>query len=182
MHEVVHLRSVGLDDEVVLARDDVRRGDAVERGDVVASLLGVSRVDLHHNERPSHGSTFHGSEQKPSPIAGRRRCRRPNGLGVADPKRSVERPADPPARCPVCTAAYDSVSRHAERDGLVVNLRANERYARVCFDPVTVDGGARVDFYHHTHEQAGRARDAPESAVVPAAAGEGEWDADDGGQ
>jgi len=80
----------------------------------------------------------------------------------------VERPDDPPARCPVCRATYESVSRHAERDGLVVNLRANERYARVCFDPVTVDGSARVDFYHHTHEQATRGGQTPESDVVAA--------------
>lgn len=63
-----------------------------------------------------------------------------------------------------------------------MNLRANERYARVCFDPVAVDGGARVDFYHHTHAQAGRVRDPPESAVVPAAAGEAEGGVDDGGE
>jgi len=78
----------------------------------------------------------------------------------------VERPADPPARCPVCGAGYDAVSRHAERDGLVVNLRENQRYARVCFDPVTVEASARVDFYHHTHEQAARGSDPPESRVT----------------
>lgn len=76
----------------------------------------------------------------------------------------MERPADPPDRCPVCGAAYESVSRHAERDGLVVNLRPNRRYARVCFDPVTVGTSARVDFYHHTHEQA--AGEAPPESVV----------------
>jgi hypothetical protein len=80
----------------------------------------------------------------------------------------VERPTDPPARCPVCRAAYDSVSRHAERDGLVVNLRENARYARVCFDPVTVESTARVDFYHHTHEQAAAGEAPPESTVVGA--------------
>ena len=78
----------------------------------------------------------------------------------------MERPADPPARCPVCGTDYESVSRHAERDGLVVNLRENRRYARVCFDPVTVGASARVDFYHHTHEQAARGSDPPESHVV----------------
>lgn len=80
----------------------------------------------------------------------------------------MERPADPPARCPVCDTAYDSVSRHGEDDGLVVNLRANRRYARVCFDPVTVGGATRVDFYHHTHTQAGRSEPPPEPTVLPA--------------
>ena len=63
----------------------------------------------------------------------------------------MEQPTDPPERCPVCDTAYDSVSRH--EDGLVVALRENERYGRVCFDPVSVAGKACVDFYHHTHEQ-----------------------------
>ncbi|QCC47746.1 hypothetical protein [Halobellus limi] len=61
-------------------------------------------------------------------------------------------PDDSPANCPVCGADYDSVSEHAA--GLMVNLLDNERYRRVCFDPVLVDGEARVRFYHHTHEQA----------------------------
>ena len=60
-------------------------------------------------------------------------------------------PDDAPARCPVCEAEYDSVSEHDA--GLLVNLLDNERYRRVCFDPVLVDGEARVRFYHHTHEQ-----------------------------
>ncbi|RLM59192.1 hypothetical protein DVK02_00085 [Halobellus sp. Atlit-31R] len=60
-------------------------------------------------------------------------------------------PDDAPVRCPVCERAYDSVSEHD--DGLLVNLLDNERYRRVCFDPVLVDGEARVRFYHHTHEQ-----------------------------
>lgn len=68
----------------------------------------------------------------------------------------MEVPDDVPECCPVCGAAYDSVSRHA--DGLMVSLQSTERYARVCFEPVTVDGAdgptARIDFYHHTHEQA----------------------------
>jgi hypothetical protein len=61
-------------------------------------------------------------------------------------------PDDSPANCPVCEADYDSVSEHAA--GLMVNLLDNERYRRVCFDPVLVDDEARVRFYHHTHEQA----------------------------
>lgn len=65
----------------------------------------------------------------------------------------MERPVDSPTRCPVCDAAYDSVSRH--ESGLMVALRENQRYGRVCFDPVSVDGAARIDFYHHTHEQCG---------------------------
>ncbi|MFB6252929.1 MAG: hypothetical protein ABEI27_14800 [Halobellus sp.] len=60
-------------------------------------------------------------------------------------------PDDAPDRCPVCETAYDSVSEHDA--GLLVNLIENERYRRVCFDPVLVEGEARVYFYHHTHEQ-----------------------------
>lgn len=66
----------------------------------------------------------------------------------------MDHPTDPPARCPVCESAYDSVSRHA--NGLMVALRENERYGRVCFDPASVDGEACLDFYHHTHAQCGR--------------------------
>jgi hypothetical protein len=85
-------------------------------------------------------------------------------------------PADAPESCPVCEAAYDSVSVHDA--GLMVNLLDNDRYRRVCFEPVaasdpTTAGGpdrvegdaaggapdprALVRFYHHTHDQtAGR--------------------------
>jgi len=60
-------------------------------------------------------------------------------------------PDDAPADCPVCGDGYDSVSEHDA--GLMVNLLDNQRYRRVCFDPVGVDGDPRVRFYHHTHEQ-----------------------------
>jgi hypothetical protein len=53
-------------------------------------------------------------------------------------------------RCPICGAAYDSVSVHGT--GLMVNLLDNERYRRVCFDPVD-ENGPRIRFYHHTHAQ-----------------------------
>ena len=62
-------------------------------------------------------------------------------------------PADAPETCPVCEVPYDSVSRHDA--GLMVNLLDNDRYRRVCFEPVSVDGVAHVRFYHHTHEQVG---------------------------
>jgi hypothetical protein len=62
-------------------------------------------------------------------------------------------PEDAPGVCPVCEAAYDSVSRHDA--GLLVNLLDNERYRRVCFEPVSHDGTAHVRFYHHTHAQVG---------------------------
>ena len=63
-------------------------------------------------------------------------------------------PREPPATCPTCGAAYDSVSVHDA--GLLVNLLDNERYRRVCFEPVAGDDGeALVEFYHHTHEQVG---------------------------
>jgi len=74
-------------------------------------------------------------------------------------------PDDPPANCPVCDAAYDSVSVHAA--GVTVNLLDNERYRRVCFAPVAdTEGSPEVSFYHHTHEQVGAGdesaeRDAP---------------------
>jgi hypothetical protein len=60
-------------------------------------------------------------------------------------------PADAPDRCPVCAAAYDSVSLHDA--GLLVNLLDNERYRRVCFEPVARGGDPMVRFYHHTHGQ-----------------------------
>ncbi|WP_311173680.1 hypothetical protein [Halobellus ordinarius] len=60
-------------------------------------------------------------------------------------------PDDAPELCPVCETAYDSISEH--EGGLAVNLLDNERYRRVCFDPVLVDGSAWVRFYHHTHGQ-----------------------------
>jgi len=61
-------------------------------------------------------------------------------------------PSDPPDLCPVCETAYESVSEHST--GLMVGLDRNEEYRRVCFEPHTVDGEARIRFYHHTHEQA----------------------------
>lgn len=55
--------------------------------------------------------------------------------------------------CPVCDVAYDSVSVHDA--GLLVNLLDNERYRRVCFEPIAAtDGTPLVRFYHHTHDQA----------------------------
>jgi hypothetical protein len=65
----------------------------------------------------------------------------------------MEVPADPPANCPVCETAFDSVSVHEE--GVMVNLLDNERYQRVCFAPVSDAGDPALDCYHHTHEQAG---------------------------
>lgn len=61
-------------------------------------------------------------------------------------------PTDAPSTCPVCETAYDSVSIHEA--GLMVNLLENDRYRRVCFEPVSHEGTAMVRFYHHTHEQA----------------------------
>jgi hypothetical protein len=58
-----------------------------------------------------------------------------------------------PVRCPVCGADFESVSVHDE--GLLVNLLDNERFRRVCFEPVSdEDGTPLVRFFHHTHEQA----------------------------
>jgi hypothetical protein len=72
----------------------------------------------------------------------------------------MEVPSDPPERCPVCDAAYDSVSVH--ETGLMVNLRDNERYRRVCFAPRRRDGSPAVAFYHHTHAQVREDRRAPD--------------------
>ncbi|RDZ46094.1 hypothetical protein C5B91_03260 [Haloferax sp. Atlit-10N] len=58
-----------------------------------------------------------------------------------------------PVLCPVCSTPYDSVSLHDR--GLLVNLLDNERYRRVCFEPVERDGRPHVRFFHHTHEQVG---------------------------
>lgn len=62
-------------------------------------------------------------------------------------------PEDPPGACPVCGRPYDSVSRHA--GGLLVNLRENDRYRRVCATPVADGGDPAIDFFHHTHAQSG---------------------------
>ena len=63
----------------------------------------------------------------------------------------MEVPSDPPERCPACGAPHDSVSVH--ETGLMVNMRDNERYRRVCFTPVERDGEPAIAFYHHTHAQ-----------------------------
>ncbi|MFB6157354.1 MAG: hypothetical protein ABEJ34_05890 [Haloferacaceae archaeon] len=63
----------------------------------------------------------------------------------------MEVPDDPPSVCPVCEAAYDTVSVH--HDGLMVNLRESERYRRVCLEPVEHESEAAAEFYHHTHAQ-----------------------------
>lgn len=43
-------------------------------------------------------------------------------------------PPDPPDDCPVCGEPYHSVTDHA--GGLMVNLAPNERFDRVCLQPV----------------------------------------------
>lgn len=70
-------------------------------------------------------------------------------------------PNDIPEDCPVCAAPYESVSRH--EGGLMVNMRTNERYRRVCFAPHDAGGTPTVDFYHHTHAQVRDRRHAAES-------------------
>ncbi|MFC7028147.1 hypothetical protein ACFQJ5_12010 [Halomicroarcula sp. GCM10025324] len=73
---------------------------------------------------------------------------------------------DGPVRCPVCGADFESVSVHDE--GLMVNLLDNERFRRVCFQPVSDDDGAPlVRFFHHTHEQAGTASPGEVGGRVP---------------
>ncbi|KAB1188978.1 hypothetical protein GJR98_13390 [Haloferax sp. MBLA0077] len=67
--------------------------------------------------------------------------------------RQFDTDSETPARCPVCSTPYDSVSVHDR--GLLVNLLDNARYRRVCFEPVERDGRPHVRFFHHTHEQVG---------------------------
>lgn len=64
----------------------------------------------------------------------------------------MEVPDHAPPHCPVCDTAWESVSVHEE--GLMVALQDNERYRRVCFEPVETNDTARIRFYHHTHAQA----------------------------
>jgi hypothetical protein len=72
-------------------------------------------------------------------------------------------PTDAPHVCPVCEASYESISRHDA--GLLVNLLDNERYRRVCFEPVSHEGHPHVRFYHHTHEQVDAAATEPTGGV-----------------
>ena len=65
-----------------------------------------------------------------------------------------------PVICPVCGTDFESVSVHDE--GVMVNLLDNDRYQRVCFQPVSDDETPLLRFFHHTHEQAGT--DPPGSA------------------
>ena len=75
--------------------------------------------------------------------------------------RAAERddPAEP-VICPVCGADFESVSLHDE--GLMVNMRENDRYRRVCLEPVGDGNTPCIRFFHHTHEQVGT--DSPGSA------------------
>jgi hypothetical protein len=90
---------------------------------------------------------------------------------VTDPDRpadteATEPESDGPVRCPVCGAGFESVSVHDE--GLMVNLLDNERFRRVCFQPVSDDGGTPlVRFFHHTHEQAGTGQPGTRGGRVP---------------
>lgn len=61
----------------------------------------------------------------------------------------AEIPDNAPSTCPVCDRSFESVSVHS--DGLMVNLRENERFQRVCFYPDRHDGVSSVYFYHHSH-------------------------------
>jgi hypothetical protein len=78
----------------------------------------------------------------------------------------MEVPTDPPDRCPVCGAGYDSVSLH--ESGLMVNMRDNERYRRVCLAPRDADGAPAIEFYHHTHAQVREGRRSSDAPVADA--------------
>jgi len=74
-------------------------------------------------------------------------------------------PDDAPAECPVCHTDYESVSVHYE--GVAVNLLENERYRRICFEPVDGDDGPLLRFYHHNHEQVGTGKPGTPGGRVP---------------
>lgn len=60
-----------------------------------------------------------------------------------------------PVICPVCGADFESLSVHDE--GVMVNLLDDDRYQRVCFQPVSDDEDRPLlRFFHHTHDEAGR--------------------------
>lgn len=61
--------------------------------------------------------------------------------------------SEEPVICPVCGTDFESVSVHDE--GVMVNLLDNDRYQRVCFQPVSDDDTPLLRFFHHTHEQTG---------------------------
>ncbi|PSQ18285.1 hypothetical protein BRD00_05315 [Halobacteriales archaeon QS_8_69_26] len=65
----------------------------------------------------------------------------------------VEVPDDAPPARPARGDDYDSVSAHD--DGLVIAPNDNDRYRRVCVDPVAGEEGPRLYFCHHTHEGTG---------------------------
>lgn len=80
---------------------------------------------------------------------------------------SEEQPPETgPVRCPVCGADFESVSVHDE--GLMVNLVDNERFRRVCLQPISdEDGTPLVRFFHHTHDQAGTGEPGTVGGRVP---------------
>ena len=84
-----------------------------------------------------------------------------DGSGADESARATgdEGPTEP-VICTVCGAAFESVSVHDE--GLMVNMRDNDRYQRVCLEPVGDGDTPLIRFFHHTHEQAGT--DQPGSA------------------
>lgn len=78
--------------------------------------------------------------------------------------------ADRPVVCPVCGADFESVSVHDE--GVMVNLLDNDRFQRVCFQPVSDDEGPRWSAFSITHTNrpepgspARRADEFPETAA-----------------
>ncbi|WP_254274214.1 hypothetical protein [Halomicroarcula marina] len=74
--------------------------------------------------------------------------------------------ADAPVICPVCGTDFESVSLHDE--GVMVNLLDNERFQRVCFEPVRDDEGTPLlRFFHHTHDQAGTAPPGSAGGRIP---------------
>ena|GEM_PF-1963424 len=76
----------------------------------------------------------------------------PTGEGLPPAATGTSRhPDDPPARCSVCGDPYETVSDHT--GGLMVALAENERFDRVCFEPVLDDTAGDpqplIRFFHH---------------------------------
>lgn len=67
----------------------------------------------------------------------------PHGEGLPPAATGRNRhPDDPPPRCSVCGEPYDAVSDHT--GGLMIALAENERFDRVCFEPILDEIGDSV--------------------------------------
>lgn len=56
-----------------------------------------------------------------------------------------------PVVCPVCGADFEAVSVHDE--GVMVNLVADDRFERVCLQPLSDDGTPLLRFFQHARDR-----------------------------